>query len=80
MKVELEPDEAWELMSLVVARLAGEDDLADSDRATLRRWRSESMQPSGDGMRLLTDKINLDIAATLGRKRGSRIRKPDWRT
>ncbi len=80
MKVELEPDEAWELMSLVVARLAGEVDLADSDRATLRRWRSESMQPSGDGMRLLTDKINLDMAVTLGRKRGSRIRKPDWRT
>lgn len=80
MKVELEPDEAWELMSLVVARLAGEADLADSDRATLRRWRSKSMQPSGDGMRLLTDKINLDMAATLGRKRGSRIRKPDWRT
>ncbi len=80
MKVELEPDEAWELMSLVVARLAGEADLADRDRATLRRWRSESMQPSGDGMRLLTDKINLDMAATLGRKRGSRIRKPDWRT
>ncbi len=79
MKVELEPDEAWELMSLVVAHLADEADLTDSDRAALRRWRSESMQPSGDGMRVLTDKINLDMAATAGRKRGSRIRKPDWR-
>ena len=79
MKVELEPDEAWELMSLVVARLAGEAALADGDRAKLRRWRSESMQPSGDGMRLLTEKVNADIAATLRRKRGSHIRKPDWR-
>ena len=79
MKVEFEPDEAWELMSLVVARLAGEADLADGDRAKIRRWRSDSLQPSGDGMRLLTEKINADIAATLARKRGSHIRKPDWR-
>ena len=79
MKVELEPDEAWELMSIVVARLAGEAALADGDRAKLRRWRSESMQPSGEGMRLLTEKVNADIAATLSRKRASHIRKPDWR-
>ncbi len=79
MKVEFDPDQAWELMSLVVARLADEAGLADGDRAALRRWRSESMQPSGDGMRLLTEKVNADIATTLGRKRGSHIRKPDWR-
>ena len=80
MKVEFGTDEAWELMSLVVARVADEASLQDGDRAKVRRWRSESMQPSGDGMRLLTDKVNLDMAVTLGRKRGSRIRKPDWRT
>ena len=79
MKVELEPDEAWELMSLVVARLASEADLANGDRAKIRRWRSDSLQPSGDGMRLLTEKVNADIAETLIRKRGSHIRKPDWR-
>lgn len=79
MKVEFEPDEAWALMSLVVARLAGESGLADADRAKIRRWRSDSLQPSGDGMRLLTEKVNADIAATLARKRGSHIRKPDWR-
>jgi len=79
MRVELEPEEAWRLMSLVVARLADEAGLSDGDRATLRRWRSATMQPSGDGMRLLTEKVNADIAATQARKRGSRIRKPDWR-
>ena len=79
MKVELEPDEAWELMSLVIGRLADEAVLPDSDRAALRRWRSESMQASGDGMRLLTEKVNADIAATQERKRASHIRKPDWR-
>ena len=79
MKVEFEPDEAWELMSLVIARLADEAVLADGDRAKIRRWRSESMQASGEGMRLLTEKVNADIAATLDRKRASHIRKPDWR-
>ena len=79
MKVEFEPDEAWELMSLVIARLADDAVLADGDRAKIRRWRSESMQPSGEGMRLLTEKVNADIAATLARKRASHIRKPDWR-
>lgn len=79
MKVELEPEEAWGLMSLVIARLADEAGLPHSDRATLRRWRSAAMQPSGESMRLLTEKVNADIAVTLARKRGSHIRKPDWR-
>ncbi len=79
MKVELEPEEAWGLMSLVIARLANEAGLPRSDRATLRRWRSAAMQLSGESMRMLTDKLNADIAVTLARKRGSHIRKPDWR-
>ena len=79
MKVELEPEEAWGLMSLVVGRLADEAGLPHSDRATLRHWRSGTMQPSGDAMNVLTEKVNADIAEVLARKRGSHIRKPDWR-
>ena len=79
MKVEFEADEAWDLMSLIVAKVAEEADLADSDRANVRRWRSESMQPSGEGMRLLTDKLNAAFEETLARKKRSHIRKPDWR-
>ena len=79
MKVEFGTDEAWELMSLVVARVADEASLQDGDRAKVRRWRSESMQPSGEGMRLLTQKLNADLTETLARKKRSHIRKPDWR-
>ena len=78
MKVEFEADEAWDLMSLIVAKVAEEVDLADSDRANVRRWRS-AMQPSGEGMRLLTDKLNAAFEETLARKKRSHIRKPDWR-
>lgn len=79
MKVAFEADEAWDLMSLIVAKIAGEVDLADGDRAKVRRWRSESMQPSGEGVRLLTDKLTATLEEALSRKKRSHIRKPDWR-
>ena len=79
MKIEFETDEAWDLMSLIVAKVADEVDLADSDRAKVRRWRSKSMQPSGEGLRVFTDKLNAALEETLVRKKRSHIRKPDWR-
>ena len=79
MKVELDTDETWELMSLVVARLADEATLSAPDKATLRRWRSAEMKPGSDRMRALTAKINEDIAQAMARKQRSAIRKPDWR-
>ena len=79
MKVELDTDEAWELMSRVVARMVDEPSLSDRDRSKVRRWRSDEMRPSGDAMRLLARKINEDLAETFERKNRSQIRKPDWR-
>jgi hypothetical protein len=79
MKVELDVEEVWELMSLVVARLVEEGALPDRDRAQVRRWRSESMQPGGDEMAVLTRKVNDDLAEVMRRKTRSQIRKPDWR-
>ena len=79
MKVELDIDEAWDLMSLVVARRAKDASLSDSDRAKVRRWRSSTMRPEGDAMRLLTGKLNEDLAMAMERKKRSQIRRPDWR-
>ena len=79
MKVELDIDEAGDLMSLVVARLAKDASLSDSDRAKVRRWRSNMMRPEGEAMRLLAGKMNEDLAAAMERKKHSQIRKPDWR-
>ena len=75
MKVELDTDEAWELMSLVVARLLDEASLADRDRAKVRRWRSEAMRPGDEPMRLLASKINKDLSEVFERKRRSQLRK-----
>jgi hypothetical protein len=78
MKVELDSDETWALMSYVVDRLLQETDLPDADRASIRRWRSEQMRPVGEPMKLLTRKINDDLARALRTKQRSQIRKPDW--
>ncbi|OGO51321.1 MAG: hypothetical protein A2148_10455 [Chloroflexi bacterium RBG_16_68_14] len=79
MKVELDADETWELMSCIVARLLEEVSLAHSDRAKVRRWRSQAMQPGGESVRLLARKVNDDLAAAFERKKRSQVRKPDWR-
>jgi hypothetical protein len=79
MRVSFEPDEAWELMSLVVNRLASEAALPAGDRAKIRRWRSEVMRPGSEAMRALTEKMNGDLAEALERKKRSQVRRPDWR-
>ena len=78
MKVEVDADEAWALMSCVVGRLLEQAGLSDADRAGIRRWRSEEMKPASESMRLLTQKINADLARALQTKQRSQIRKPDW--
>lgn len=79
MKVLFETDEAWELMSLVVNRLAEEAKLPSADKAKLRRWRSDEMRPGSEAMRVLTEKVNRDLAEAIERKKRSAVRKPDWR-
>ena len=79
MRVEFDSNEAWELLSLVVARLADEAKLTDSDRAKVRRWRSDVMSPGGEAVRVFATKLNDDLAETMQRAEGSAIRKPDWR-
>ena len=79
MKVELDEDETWQLMSLVVARLVDDAGLSSGDRAKVRRWRSDTMKAGREPMRVLTRKINDDLAQVWERKKRSGIRKPDWR-
>jgi hypothetical protein len=78
MKVELDTDEAWNLLSHVIVRLVDEAPLADADRAKIRRWKSDEMRPTSQEMRVLASKINEDLAKTLERKTKSQLRKPDW--
>ena len=79
MKLELEPEEGRELLSLIVDRLTEEGGLSDRDRAALKRWRSEQMKAGSEGMRELTAKINADLERALRAKEKSAVQKPDWR-
>jgi hypothetical protein len=79
MKLELDPEEGRELLSLIVDRLANEAGLSERDRAAVKRWRSEQMKAGSDGMRELTDKINADLERALRSKEKSAVQKADWR-
>lgn len=79
MKVELDNDEAWNLASHVIGLLIEEGNLEDSDRARIRRWKSDELRATSQEMKVLTEKINADLAKTLERKTKSQLRKPDWR-
>jgi len=78
MRLELEPEEARELLSLIVDRIASETGFGDQDKAQVRRWRSESTRTASEGMRELAAKLNADLERTLRDKEKSAIRKPDW--
>ena len=78
MRVELEVEEAWNLMSTVIGRLVDETPLTDSDKAKIRRWKSDEMRNTSQEMRVLTQKINEDLRTTTERKTKSQLRKPDW--
>lgn len=78
MKVELDTDEAWNLVSYVIGRMIDETNLDDSDRARIRRWKSDEMRVTSQEMRVLATKINEDLKKTMERKTKSQLRKPDW--
>ena len=79
MKVEFDTEEAWTLMSHVMGRLIDETELSDSDRAKIRRWKSDEMRVTTQEMRILGQKINEALAKNRERNTRSQLRKPDWR-
>ena len=78
MKVEFDIDESWALFSAVVADVLEQAGLSDEDRANLRRWRSDEMRRSGDPIRVLTQKLNDDLARVQRNRERSQIQKHDW--
>jgi hypothetical protein len=79
MKVEFDTEEAWNMMNHVINQLIETSDLSDSDRAKIRRWKSDEMRVTSQEMKVLSAKINDDLAKTWERKSRSQIVKPDWR-
>jgi hypothetical protein len=78
MKVELDTDESWALLSVVVKRLLDEANLSDEDRASLRRWRTDEMRTNGEAFKALLKKINDDLERVQKKNTRSAIQKHDW--
>jgi hypothetical protein len=78
VKIEFDNDEAWNLLTHIVGRMTEDLQLADQDRARIRRWKSDEMRVTSQEMRVVTQKINEDLALSLDRKNKSQLRKPDW--
>jgi hypothetical protein len=79
MRLELDTEEAHQLFTVVVDRVIEGVRFSAADKATLRRWRSESMRPASEGMKELAAKLNADIDRTLQTRAKSAVRKPDWK-
>jgi hypothetical protein len=78
MKVQIDEDEAWAMLSTVMQQALDEAGLADEDRAALRRWRSEQMRPGREASRALLERLNADLERVTKGKERSHIRKHDW--
>ena len=78
MRVQLDEDEIWSMLSVVMREVLDSTDLADEDRAALRRWRSEEMRPGRPGLKTLQEKLNTDLERALRSKERSLIQKHDW--
>ena len=79
VKVELDLEEAWAVMSKIVNQMLEETELEKSDKAAIRRWKSNEMRPGREEMEALHEKINDDIERLWEVRRKSEIRRPDWR-
>ena len=79
VKVELEIDESWELMSFVVNRILEETKLEKHDKANVRRWKSNEMRAGRVEMEALHEKLNADLSRLWDVRKKSEIKKSDWR-
>jgi hypothetical protein len=78
MKVELEVEEARELLVLLIEQMGKEAGLAANDAAALRKWRA-TLKPGSETIKEFTAMVNADLARVLEGQKRSAVMKPDWR-
>lgn len=78
MKIELEAEEARELLVFLIERMTKEAGLDANDVSAIRKWRA-TLKPGSETMREFTSKVNADLARVLETQRRSLVMKPDWR-
>jgi hypothetical protein len=78
MRVQIDEDETWAMLSTVLQQVLDEAGLSDDDRAALRRWRSEQMRPGREASKALLERLNGDLERVLKGRERSAIQKHDW--
>jgi hypothetical protein len=76
VKVEFTVDEVNEMLAAVIDKIV-ELEVGRTDRAAIRRWRTET-SPGSAQMQLLTEKANTELRREHERSVVSPIKKPDW--
>ncbi len=76
MKVEFTVEETTAMFDAVIDQIV-EMDFSRSDKAAIRRWRTD-MSPGSAAMQLLAEKVNVGLQREHDRSEVSPIKKPDW--
>jgi hypothetical protein len=77
MQVILETDEAWSIMTLVVAQVLDQVDLSEEAKATIRRWRGDHTDGTAE-MSDLTVSMNEVLGTVLDERTDRLIRRKGW--
>ena len=78
MKIEVEVEEARELLIFLLERMTKEAKLGAADLAAIRKWRA-TLKPGSEGMLAFTEEVNVDLARVMEGQKRSAVMKPDWR-
>lgn len=79
VKVELDLEESWELMSFVINAMLDDVKMNKTDRAKIRRWKSGEMRTGGEEMKALHEKLNADLDRLWEVRKKSHISASDHR-
>jgi hypothetical protein len=74
MQVILEPDEAWSIMTLVVAQVLDQVDLSEEAKTAVKKWRSDHYEGTAE-IADLTVTMNEVLGATLDERTTRLIRR-----
>lgn len=78
MRVQIDEDETWALLSTLMKKVLDDTALSDEDRAALKRWRSDQMRPGREASKALLERLNGDLERVIKAKERSAIQKHDW--
>jgi hypothetical protein len=77
MQVILDSDEAWSVMSLVVAQVLDQVDMSEEGKAAVRRWRGDRVDGTAE-MSDLAVTMNEALGTTLDERTQKLLRRKGW--